>query len=481
MIKQGKALLSSIKVKLFCWFWLIAILSILTTRFIITQLSNDTLVLPAHEGDLGHLHKISRRINRFQPTDIKYFLENHQKRGRNKPPGPFRPPANIWIKDMATGQLLTSSSEPLPRIENYLGNNNITEITSFQFPEARLTGPVNLNLNKQSYQLYMAVKESRKNFTMLFFSQLPPWARIALPLVVSFAFCWLLARNLSRPLSTMRNLATRLGDGDLTVRVDDIAKRNDELGSLAKSFNLMAHKLELSQAAQQRLLGDVSHELRSPMTRLQMALGLAQKSATSPELLTKHLQRCETEVQRLDEMIADVLSLSRLENALHSLNFTKVNLSGLLDILIQDAQFLADENAITIKTDATKTSVIRGDSQLIASAISNILNNAVKYSPAASTIEVALTKSHNQLNLSVADAGTGVPEQALKELFEPFYRVTEARERQTGGTGLGLAIAKQAVLAHQGKIAAYNNESGGLTVTIQLPLDNAQSKQADVC
>lgn len=479
MIKKIKTLLSSIKVKLFCWFWLIAILSILTTRFIITQLSNDILTLAPHEGDRGHLHNISRRVIRAQPADILDFLENFHRKGRFKMKRPFGTPPELWIKEMTSGELLTSSANHLPALKNYLSGKNFTELKTYQFPELRLTGPQKISLNNKDYQFFVAVKENRKHFTMLFFSQLPPWVRITLPLVISFIFCWLLARNLSKPLLSMRNVANRLGDGDLSVRVNDAAKRNDELGSLAKSFNQMAQKLELSLQAQKRLLGDVSHELRSPMTRLQIALGLAQKSSKDPANLNKHLQRCETEVHRLDQMIADVLALSRLENALHQLHFAKLDLVGLLDILLQDAQFTADEKSIKLQVETEKNSPLKADSQLIASAISNVLGNAVKYSPKGSSINVKLKHQGKSCVLSIADTGPGVPEHALEQLFDPFYRVAEARDRQTGGTGLGLAIAKQAILAHQGQISAKNNDSGGLTVTIQLPLDNFQTEQTD--
>ncbi|WP_281560904.1 ATP-binding protein [Thalassomonas sp. RHCl1] len=479
MIKQIRAVLSSIKVKLFCWFWLITILSILTTRFIIAQLSNDILILAPHEGDRGHLHNISRRITRAQPADILDFLENFHRRGRFKMKRAFGTPPELWIKELAGGKLLTSSGNDLPALKNYLGGNHFSELKTYQFPELRLTGPQLVTLHNKDYQFFVAVKESRKHFTMLFFSQLPPWARIALPLVISFIFCWLLARNLSKPLLSMRSVANRLGDGDLSVRVNDGATRSDELGSLARSINQMAQKLEISLQAQKRLLGDVSHELRSPMTRLQMALGLAQKSSDDPKNLSKHLQRCETEVHRLDQMIADVLALSRLENALHQLNFAKLDLTGLLDILLQDAQFTADEKSIKLQLDAVKNSQLKADSQLIASAISNVLGNAVKYSPQGSNIEVTLRHQGHNAVLTIADAGPGVPEHALAQLFDPFYRVAEARDRKTGGTGLGLAIARQAVLAHRGSITAQNNDSGGLTVTIQLPLDNIQPEQTD--
>ena len=151
----------------------------------------------------------------------------------------------------------------------------------------------------------------------------------------------------------------------------------------------------------------------------------------------------------------------------------------MLELLLQDAQFTADEKSIKLIPSAPESCPLFADSQLLASAISNVLGNAVKYSPEGSQIQVKLSAENNRCTLTISDSGPGVPPEALKQLFEPFYRVAEARDRQTGGTGLGLAIAKQAVLAHQGEITAANNDSGGLRVTIQLPLNNNAAKQTD--
>ena len=243
------------------------------------------------------------------------------------------------------------------------------------------------------------------------------------------------------------------------------------MGALATSFNQMAEKLEQNLNAQQRLLGDVSHELRSPLTRLQMALGLAQEPLLSEQSRIQYLQRCELEIGRLDNMIGDVLALSRLENIMQSLQLNTFNFSLLLSNIVEDEQFIANEKSILITVAPHSSIKISADSSLLSSAISNIVGNAVKYSPENSTISITLTQLKEELILTVSDAGMGVPEQAITQLFEPFYRVNTARDRQTGGTGLGLAIAKQAILAHQGCIFAKNNSaSSGLTITVTLPL-----------
>jgi two-component system sensor histidine kinase CpxA len=299
----------------------------------------------------------------------------------------------------------------------------------------------------------------------------------SIPLLISMTISWLLARSLSKPLLKIKDTATTFGNGDFTARVQQVSRRSDELGVLAKSFNTMAEKLEQGISAHQRLLADVSHELRSPMTRLQIALALANKSAENPKELEKHLLRCELEVTRLDDMIADVLTLSRLENTYQQILLADVDLHDLLQTIIDDAQYIANEKSIIIEQELTKPCYLFADSQLLASAMQNILTNAIKYSPENTMINVSLQQSIEQLEITIKDAGMGIPEHALPELFKPFYRVSDARERTTGGTGLGLAIAQQAVMAHQGTIKAENNHSGGLTITINLPLNISDIKQ----
>ena len=467
MITMLKRWVSTIVFKLFICFWLIALLSIVTTRLISTQFSDDSVILPAHDDDLRRLSFITRMVEKKPPRDIETFLQRLQKRmnfGPNKP-------ATIWLKNTESKQLYSRGINKQTSLALYLKKNTFNDVVSIQFPYARITGPLDIVLKNQQYQLYITSKDKNRHIG-IFIMQMPAWARIATPLVISLLICWLLARSLTKPLLTIKKSATLLGDGDLSIRVERVAKRKDELGQLATSFNQMAEKLEQNVSAQQRLLGDISHELRSPMTRLQMALGLAQQNPLTSTELNKYLQRCELEVERLDDMISDTLALSRLENSLQPINFSKINIVSLLTLLIEDAQFLANEKSVSIKLSTQDSYQIMADSQLLSGALSNILTNAVKYSPESGNILVGITTENSNLIITITDEGMGVPAKNLEQLFEPFYRVVEARDRQTGGTGLGLAIAKQAILAHLGQICANNQANQGLTVTILLPWKN---------
>ena len=465
-----KAFFSSFSIKLFTWFWLIAITSIFSTRFISNQISNDaynTVVseVSMHE-ELRQLHNTARKIKRSKIKNIDQLL---QAKLQQFIKGPF----NIWFKSIDKNPTVSSLFLLPPKhqqaLSHYLNRQKFDQAITSNFSHTRLIGPVLIELNKQKYQLFISRKQHKRNFGRLV-QELPSWIRIAIPVLISFILCLLLARSFSKPIATIKKAASELGKGNLATRVDGVTKRNDELGQLANSFNQMAEQLQQNQSAQQRLLGDVSHELRSPMTRLQMALGLAQQESTAKPAREQYLQRCELEVARLNQMIEDALVLSRLENTLQTIKKEPLNLTALIQKIINEEQFVANEKSIKIEFDSIATVELLGDSNLLFSAISNVITNSVKYSPEHSTVKVSLSIKELLVSLVISDNGTGVPSQSLTELFTPFYRVSLARDRKTGGTGLGLAIAKQAINAHQGKIFAKNNEIQGLSVTIQLPL-----------
>ena len=458
MTKYFKLWFSSISVKLFFWFWIVAIISVLSSHFIISQLAEDSLILPAHRGDMRQLHKIVRYAKHHTKLTIQQFLHSLPTYKAN----------NVWLKDNTKSQIYTAKKHTNKVLKNYLLQNSLTDPITIQFRKLRLTGPLTIYTKGQNYQLYVS-NYSNHRIPPLSVHRIPLWLRITITVAISFFLLWLLAKSLSKPLLKIQQAANDLGNGKLSTRVTELDQRNDELGQLAKSFNQMAKKLENSISAQQRLLGDVSHELRSPMTRLQLAIALAHKSKQTPDELTKYLLRCETEINRLDTMLDNVIALSRLENTIPVINNHQLTINKLVDDLVVDGQFLADEKNIIINNIPTQNIIINADEQLLASAIGNILTNAVKYSPENSQISIQLSVNEQQLIIKITDSGMGVPETALKQLFEPFYRVQNDRARATGGSGLGLAIAKQAIIAHHGTIEAYNNNKYGLTVEIKLP------------
>lgn len=461
--------MSSFTVKLFVCFWLIAITSIISTRFISEQLSNDSLSevvtqAPKYE-EMQQLHKISRRIKHAKANSINELFTTKKIKFS-------RIPFNIWLKNTNDNDKVTSLY-PLPPklhqvVSNYINDKEFDQPVVSVFSHTQLIGPIKIKINKQLYQLFISRKSHKKNFGQLVQS-LPYWVRILTPTLISFFLCLLLAHSFSKPVRLIKKATTKLGEGNFDTRVGGVSQLSGELGQLATSFNEMAEQLQQNQSAQRRLLGDVSHELRSPLTRLQMAVGLAQQESTTSVAREQYLQRCQREIDRLDRMIENVLSLSRLENTLHITESEQVNLSALVKNIINDEQFVADKKSIHIEENIPNDVIIIADQTLLTSAISNVLSNAVKYGPAQSIIKVMLSTDKQNVTLTISDCGDGVPEQALTQLFTPFYRVNLARDRNTGGTGLGLAIAKQAINAHHGEIFAKNNANKGLSVIIQLP------------
>ncbi len=454
MIKKLIRKIYTINIKLFLWFWLVAIISIFSTKFISEQLAQDVIILPPHPNDQQKLYHAANKIRKNQPKKIHLFIKKLEKNSN----------ALFITKDIESNFVLPKTNR-FSDVFQYLEKNSFNNPTTIKLSNARITGPVKINKGKQ--QLYIVHRDNKKRFYLLL-RQIPYWMRIAIPVVISFLLCWLLARTLSKPISNMKKVANKFGNGDLSARIKG-TDRHDELGDLAKAFNIMADKIQHNVESQQRLLGDVSHELRSPMTRLQVAIALAEKSKQQPEVLTRHLTRCEIEVERLDSMIEDVLSLSRLENSLQHTEFYKLHLNDVIQPLIEDNQYLAESRNIVIISTISSCET-QGDITLLSSAINNVLLNAVKYSPDNSEVNLNVKLINQEIEICITDQGSGVPDNSLDSLFKPFYRTSDARERKTGGTGLGLAIAKQAISIHNGSIKAKNRPSGGLIVTIKLPL-----------
>ena len=283
-------------------------------------------------------------------------------------------------------------------------------------------------------------------------------------LLTSLLVCYALAAYLSSPIQKIRRATQKLAEGELSTRVGDkFGNRRDELAVLAKDFDVMAERIESLVTSQQRLSRDVSHELRSPLARMNVALEIAKQKSNGHS--SPLLERIEAESNRLNEMISRLLTLSRLETGSQDFERAEIDLKALVEQLVSDADFEANAVGKSVRIEQTTKCHIIGSEELVASAIENVLRNAVRYTRDGTTVEVSLVSKDGLATVSVRDHGGGVPEDELKKLFRPFYRVGEARDRGSGGTGLGLAIAEQAIKAHKGQIKA-RNYNGGLVVEI---------------
>lgn len=293
-------------------------------------------------------------------------------------------------------------------------------------------------------------------------------AQLLLLLLITALVCFVLARSLAAPISRLRHATHRFASGDLATRIGDQIKAKNELGGLARDFDVMASKIQALVSDQQQLLRDLSHELRSPLARLTVALELARQQSTGAAG-EKALDRIGLEAERMNEMIGQLLGLTRMTSAINEQRFVPLDLHELLENLVQDADFEAAARECQVVFAGTTPAPLNGSAELLAQALENVIRNAVKYTPDHSAVRVTLGDAGDSWRIEVADQGQGVPEAALAKIFEPFYRVADARDRHSGGTGIGLAIAKSAITLHGGSIRADNQQAGGLLVTIWIP------------
>ncbi len=300
-----------------------------------------------------------------------------------------------------------------------------------------------------------------------------PTLFILIGILSSGLVCYLLAHYLTSPVVRLRAATQRLADGDLTARAGDGSgsRRRDEVAQLVRDFDAMAERLEQSVNAQARLLNDVSHELRSPLARLNVALALARQRAGLQA--QSALERIELEADRLNELIGSLLAIARLENGDEGTRQDPVSLGELIESIALDADFEAQMRNCRVEPTIVEDCTVMGSEILLHRAIENIVRNAIRYTREGTNVQVVLEPNAGaepaQAIIRVTDSGPGVPEELLGKLFRPFYRVDDARGRQTGGVGLGLAIAERAIRLHGGTVTARNRPEGGLLVEIHLP------------
>jgi signal transduction histidine kinase len=290
---------------------------------------------------------------------------------------------------------------------------------------------------------------------------------LGIALVVSALTSWWLAEHLTAPIRRMQAGARALASENLNVRVSaGLEGRKDELAVLARDFDAMADQLRANRSATTRLLRDISHELRSPLARMRVALGLARQP---PADSARQLDRLEREIERLDSMISQVLRLARLHGTDALLKRERFELDDVIEEVVRDANFEGAVKNCKIELRGAANNFVLGSRELLRSAIENVLRNAVRYSPSDTAVQMQVAKDGSGLEILVRDHGPGVPAADLERIFEPFFRVAESRDRDSGGEGIGLAITSQVMKAHGGSASAANASSGGLEVRLSLP------------
>lgn len=275
--------------------------------------------------------------------------------------------------------------------------------------------------------------------------------------------CWLASVGVISPTRRIAATIARFGHGDLTARVR--TGRKDEIGQLGRSFNQMAERLERLIVSERRLLGDISHEIRSPLARLKFAVKLA-RTAPDPK---SALDRIERDVDRITALVADIVEITFIEGDPTVQDMGMLGVGDIIDDIVRDCALEAQFRNCSISVSGSLHGRVLGNRELLRRAVENVVRNAIRYAPEQSEIHLTLSEDTREASIAVRDFGPGVPENALTHLFDPFFRVEEARDTNGGGSGMGLSIAKRAVQLHHGCIKA-ENAAPGLRVRITIPL-----------
>ncbi|MBV8817541.1 MAG: HAMP domain-containing protein [Acidobacteriaceae bacterium] len=321
-----------------------------------------------------------------------------------------------------------------------------------------------------THRYYLFLSDTRRSASLFWFLQWQHLAIIGLVVLLCYAFAY----HLTSPVGRLQSAVACFGHGDFSARAP--ASRRDELGQLARTFNEMADRIQTLLKAERRLLQDISHELRSPLARLGVAVELARSGDGGPATF----DRIEREAERLNDLVGELLQVTRAEGDPSQRKKDPVPLEQILSGLVYDSEIEATSKGCKLALDAAQPATVLGDEVLLRRAIDNVLRNAIRYAPEASTVEVQLQVNDASAEISIRDFGPGVPEESLTRIFDAFYRVDSDRNRNSGGVGLGLAIARRAIVLHKGKLHAENAHPG-LRVTIELPLapvPNAPEKVA---
>ena len=358
------------------------------------------------------------------------------------------------------------------------------ELTNRSVPDNILRGAATAQHNEGLYHSYeanvLAARATTPQGQYILIAELTPpsiservpgdllWT-LKLGTLFSAIVCLLIAHYLTKPIERLRDATHELARGNLDIRAgENLGNRQDEIADLVRDFDSMAGELRNQIQSERNLLSGVSHELRSPIARMRLALLIA-RHAKEPER-NEMLDRLEQDTVQLDSMLERILTVARLESGQLQPHFEPIDLNDVIDDVLHDANFEAFSTGATISYQRNGEIKVTGDAGLLHSAVENLVRNAMFYSGSAGKIDVALAKAGDSAVITVRDNGPGVPENALPLLFKPFYRVDDSRGTTTGGMGLGLAIVRNAVAVHGGSAVARNVSPHGLEVELRLPV-----------
>ena len=494
----------SLFLKIFLWFWFSVVLVSLTTAFIaaITQSNsqnawrNQTLVdiEAARSVDIYEREGAGALKKHFEDLPKRpmyaYLLDDRgtEVLGQKLPDQAIRLVEGEFDKSLPTlllgpGAKAGETNNPLryAPVPPKAAPGQPLRVVPVQAPpnEARRTAPVLVSADEvigpsgRRYTFLIAIPRLSIK-TLLASLRISVAARWGAGFFLVGIFCFWLARHITGPVVQLREAASQIADGRLNTRVPPaLHKRRDEIGLLGQHFDRMAERIESLVAGQQRLLSTVSHELRSPLTRLSLAAGLLRQC--SPEETGEYLDRIEFETEQLDKLIAQLLTLSRVESGVDAgLAKEEIDLAGLIQEIAADGNFEARARSCLVCVGPLESCVTTGVPDQVRRSIENVVRNAIRYTKAHSQVQITMRREGKSpmstAVIQVRDYGPGVPDGDLEKIFLPFYRVPSSDGSTSNGTGLGLAITARIIRIHRGAIRAVNAPDGGLIVELKLPL-----------
>ena len=442
--------------QLFVYFGL-AFLVVLTIAFNISKL-DDREFTALNETEISFFNTESKHVQKVYDLDDIF----EQDLSIRTPGG-----SSVILVEKNSGSVSGMVQDNLKPLLAFLYRAEESSIPlARSFDHLRINGPFIVKTPKREYNEYFiqTVNPQKEGFNEIFDS---PWLMSVIVMCVAFPILFFLSWRLTRPVKELRLAANAIALGDLKINPKIEKQGIKELRDVGRSFNQMVTALQDLNQYQQRLLADISHELKTPLARLQLAVAIIRRRNGE----SSEIDRIENEIQKLNTMILDLLSLSRQQVNSH-LARAKFPVQQIWFDILEDAKFEMNENGLALEIHnhipPSERYYINGNCQLLSSAVENVIRNAKKY--AETRVSVVLTIHKKNLVIDIEDDGPGVPESEYEQIFRPFYRVDEARARQTGGTGLGLAIVLNAVQQHKGTVVASKASIGGLRVEIVLPL-----------
>lgn len=365
--------------------------------------------------------------------------------------------------------ILDAKNRPISRVNLPKDWLSFTEpLTPKRFIERSSRGLSAYRISSSSGTMYTMVAHVDRSRAYEYWAPHMPALQLFTALIIVGLLTAFVTWRITKPLALLRRATNAFARGKFDARVDEqVICRKDEISQLGNSFNNMAERIAMLLSNQQRLFRDISHELRTPLARQQIALELLARKL--PDDDRAGIERIEREIGRMNQLIDQVLTLLRLEQGEQAINKEDYDIGALITKLVHDASFeVQDEDKVSLNLpEQTK---LNGCPELTARCLENIIRNALRYTGDDGQVTIDVSKGKEWLEISVKDDGPGVPEEALKHLFEPFYRVEDDRNQQSGGYGIGMAIAEQAIRSQGGTIVAANRPEGGLQITIRLPL-----------